>query len=306
MHTSVKLWQKPSARKVQMIAGWHQWADAGSISSGLPPYLIEQSGAQKIGEIEPSGFYLFQLPGTHHLLRREVTLKEGFVQSMSEHTNEFFYSGDDEKGLLIFLGEEPHIDEENYAQAFFDVVEALNVSRIAIFGGVYGAMPYDRDREVSCSFSLERMRTELDEYAVRFSNYQGGTTIGTFMVDKAKQRGIECLTLHGFVPAYEFGQMGVPAQGIRIENDYKAWYDIMRRINHMFDLGMSLSDLSRQSDELIATIESDLEELARELPQLKIRDYLRALNEEFTERTFMPLDDIWERELGNLFDDPEE
>ncbi|MCB0115966.1 MAG: PAC2 family protein [Caldilineaceae bacterium] len=305
MHTSVKLWETPSAKTIYLIAGWHQWADAGSISSGLPAYLIDQTDARKIGDIAPDSFYLFQLPGTHHLLRREVQMKDGFVLNMSQRVNEFFYTGDAERGLLIFLGEEPHVNEDTYADAFFDVVEKLGVRRIVILGGVYGSMPYDKDREVSCSYSLERMHGELEDYAVRFSNYQGGTTIGTFMVHKAKERGIECVTFHGFVPAYEFGQMGAPAQGIRIENDFKAWYDIMRRINHMFDLGISLSDLSRKTDELVASIDSDIEELAGELPQLNIREYFEELNREFTERSFMPLDDIWERELGNLFDDDE-
>ncbi len=305
MVNTVKLWETPAARTIYMIAGWHQWADAGSISSALPGYLVEQTDARKIAEIAPDGFYLFQLPGTHHLLRREVQMKEGFVMSMSNRTNEFFYTGDDERGLLLFTGEEPHMNEDAYADAFYEVVEKLNVRRIIILGGVYGSMPYDKDREISCSYSQESMHAELEEYALRFSNYQGGTTIGTFMVNKAKERNISCMSLHGFVPAYEFGHMGTPAQGIRIENDYKAWYDIMRRINHMLDLGLSLSDLSRRSDELIASIESDIEELDRELPQLNIREYLNDLNKEFTERSFMPLDDIWERELGNLFDDEE-
>lgn len=305
MANSVELWETPSAKTIYLIAGWHQWADAGSISSGLPAYLMEQTDARKIGEITSDGFYLFQLPGTHHLLRREVQMKDGFVVSMSKHTNEFFYTGDDERGLLIFLGEEPHINEDTYADAFFEVVEKLGVRRVVILGGVYGSMPYDRDREISCSYSLQDMHTELEDYAVRFSNYQGGTTIGTFMVNKAQERGLQCVTFHGFVPAYEFGQIGTPAQGIRIESDYKAWYDLMRRINHMLDLGISLSDLSRKSDELLASIESDIEELANELPQLNIRDYLNQLNREFTERSFMPLDDIWERELGNLFDEDE-
>ncbi len=306
MDNLVQLWQKPQARQIYMIAGWHQWADAGSISSGLPTYLIEATSAEKIGEIHSESFYLFQLPGTHHLLRREVKLQEGFVNGMSSRQNAFYYTGDENIGVVIFLGEEPHLNEERYAAAFFSVVEALGISRIALLGGVYGAMPFDRDREVSCSFSLETMRNELQEYAVRFSNYQGGTTIGTYIVHEAQKRKLECFALHGFVPAYEFGHMGMPTQGIRVEDDYKAWYDIMRRLNHMFNLGLSLSDLSRRSDELILSIESDIDELAREVPQLNIREFLGKVNEEFTERSFMPLDDIWERELGNLFGDTEE
>ena len=64
-----------------MIAGWHQWADAGSISSGLPLYLIEQTQARKIGRIKPDGFYLFQIPGAHHLLRPVVKLNEGYREA---------------------------------------------------------------------------------------------------------------------------------------------------------------------------------------------------------------------------------
>jgi proteasome assembly chaperone (PAC2) family protein len=306
MANPVQLWQKPQAEKIYMIAGWNQWADAGALSSGLPQYLIEQTGAEKIGEIASDGFYLFQLPGTHHLLRREVKLNEGLVESVSSRTNEFYYTGDEQTGLVIFSGEEPHINEDAYASAFFQVVEELGISRVVVVGGVYGSMPYDREREVSCSFSLEQMRPELENYAVRFSNYQGGTTIGTFMVHEARVRNLECLAFHGFVPAYEFSQLGVPGQGIRIENDYKAWYDIMRRLNHMFNLGISLSDLSRQSDDLISSIDSDIQDLAQELPQLNIKEYMRKLDEDFDVRAFMPLDDIWEQELGNLFDEDRE
>jgi len=62
-----------------MIAGWHEWADAGAVSSGLPQYLIDETRARKIGEIAPDGFYLFQIPGTHHLLRPVVQLEEGLA-----------------------------------------------------------------------------------------------------------------------------------------------------------------------------------------------------------------------------------
>ena len=33
MDDVVELWEKPEADEVYMLAGWQQWADAGSISS---------------------------------------------------------------------------------------------------------------------------------------------------------------------------------------------------------------------------------------------------------------------------------
>jgi predicted ATP-grasp superfamily ATP-dependent carboligase len=307
MDDLIELWEKPDAEEKYMIVGWHQWADAGAISSSLPQYLIEQTGARKIGEIKPDGFYLFQIPGTHHFLRPEIKLEEGYRKEIQAKRNELYYSGNDKKGLLIFLGEEPHLNADRYAEAFFDVVEALNVKRVAAVGGVYGPMPYDKDREVSCVYSLRGMKDELAKYAVKFSNYEGGTTIGTYLVDKAEQREIEFVVFYAFVPAYDFSQLSATLQqGIRVENDYKAWYDITRRFNHMFNLGLDLSDLEKQSDELVTSMDSKIDELERKLPQLQVKEYMQKLAEDFTEMSFMPLDDVWERELGDLFEDMED
>ena len=78
MDKQIDLWEKPTANEIYMLAGWRQWADAGGISSELPQYLVGKTGAKKIGEIKPDGFYLFQIPGTHHFLRPEIKLEEGY------------------------------------------------------------------------------------------------------------------------------------------------------------------------------------------------------------------------------------
>jgi proteasome assembly chaperone (PAC2) family protein len=307
MDNIVKLWERPSAEEIYMIAGWRQWADAGSISSGLPQYLVQHTEARKIGEIEPDGFYLFQIPGTHHLLRPEIKLHEGFRQELSFSKNELFYAGDEEKGLVIFLGDEPHMNADRYAEAFLDAVQEMGVKRVAAVGGVYGAMPYDKDRDVSCVYSLRGMKDELEKYAVRFSNYEGGTTIGTFIVDKAEYREVEFFVFYAFVPAYDFAQLSNLVQGMRIENDFRAWYELMRRFNYMFGLGIDLLDLEQRSDQLVASMDDKIEELDDKLNQLDVREYLDRLTSDFTERTFSPpLSDVWERGLKDLFDDLED
>ncbi len=301
----LELWEKPTAREIYMIAGWRQWADAGSISSALPQYLIDQTGARKIGRIKSDDFYLFQVPGTHHFLRPVIKLEEGYRREMSVRQNELFYTGDEEKGLVIFMGDEPHLYVERYADAFFQAVQELGVRRVAAVGGVYGAMPYDKDREISCIYSQRSMKDELADYAVRFSDYEGGATIGSYLVHEAEPRGVEFLVFYGFVPAYDFSQLSVVLQGIRIENDYKAWYDITSRLNHMFGLGFDMADLQQQSEEVTAILDKKIAELERKMPQLKVREYIEELAQNFTEQPFMPLDDVWERELGDLFTDEE-
>ena len=76
-----EIWDKPPTGKY-LIAGWHQWADAGDISSGLPQYLINHTQATITGRIRSEGYYLFQLPGAHHFLRPVVTLEEGLLKTI--------------------------------------------------------------------------------------------------------------------------------------------------------------------------------------------------------------------------------
>jgi proteasome assembly chaperone (PAC2) family protein len=303
MNNGINIWERPKAEQIYMIAGWEQWADAGSVSSGLPQYLINHFRARKIGELRPDGFYLFQIPGTHHLLRPQVKFEEGYSKTIRPRVNSFYYTGNAQKGLVIFIGEEPHMDIDRYADLLFDAAKQLSVLRVAALGGVYGAMPYAQDREVSCAYSLRYMKEELRKYAVRFSNYEGGATIGSYLVDRAEQAALEMVVFNAFVPAYDFSQAGLPLQGLRIEDDYRAWYELMQRLTHMFRLDLDLSDLDRQSEALVASMREKLDELAVKMPRLNVHEYLSTLTSEYKENSFDPLDELWERELGDLFGD---
>ncbi|MGC9467471.1 MAG: PAC2 family protein [Anaerolineae bacterium] len=303
----VRLWEQPEAKEITMIAGWHQWADAGAISSGLPLYLIHKLDARKIGEIEDDGFYLFQLPGAHHFLRPEIQLEEGYRKSLKKPQNEFYYAGDEEKGLVIFLGEEPHLRADRYVEAFLNAVEALKVQRVGAVGGVYGAIPYDEDREVSCAYSMPHLKEELARYSVRFSDYEGGTTIGTYLVDAAERRGLEFFVFYAFVPAYNFSEISHLVQAISIEHDFKAWYDVMRRFNHMFELEIDLSELEEQSHELLVSMDAKIDELDEQMPDLDVRAYMEEVAEDFDARPFVPpLSDVWGKALDNLLRDDDE
>jgi proteasome assembly chaperone (PAC2) family protein len=303
MDKLVDLWEKPQAETMYMIAGWRQWADAGSVSSGLPQYLVELTKARKIGQIRTDGFYLFQVPGTHHFLRPEIKLEQGYRKEMRTQKNELYYVSYENTGLLIFLGDEPHMNVERYARCLFDVAHEFKVQRILGLGGVYAPVPYDKARDVSVIYSMPRMQDELTEYAVHFSDYEGGATIGTFLAHAAEARGIEMAVLYAMVPAYDFAPDDEEQEGLRIENDFRAWYELGRRINHMFNLYLDLSDLEERSEVLTTAMQEKVEELAREQPQFKVHEFMRNIEEEFSETPFNLLDEVWERELGDLFDE---
>ncbi len=303
MSDSVVLWERPVAKEIYMFIGWRQWADAGSTSSGLPQYLIRRSGARQIGEIRSEGFYLFQFPGTHDLVRPVVKFKDGYPESLQTPTNELFYAGDDQRGMLFLLGDEPHLEVERYVAAILYIVEELKVKRLIGFGGVYGELPYDKERFISGIYSLPHLKGEVEALAVNLSDYKGGASIGSYVCRRAGEKGFEYIAFYAFVPTYDFSNVAQIGNTVRIENDYMSWLGIMRRINYMLKLNFDLSDLEKKSERLVKLVDAKVEELDSSSPQLGVREYLDRLSEGFTEVIFDPLDEVWEEEFRRLFDD---
>ncbi|NLX10768.1 MAG: PAC2 family protein [Chloroflexi bacterium] len=305
MADAVEFVEQPASQQMYLIAGWRQWADAGSVSSGLPHYLIQRTHAQRIGSIRPDGFYLFQIPGTHDLVRPVVQFENGYPQSLKIQRNELFYTGDSKQGVLIFLGDEPHLDMERYTNALFHIVRTLGVKRIVGLGGVYGELPYNKERMISANYSLPQMQDEVSGLAVSLSDYHGGASIGSYIARRAGEQGIEYVGLYAMVPTYDFSMLAETGSSIRIENDFMAWLGIMRRINYMLKTRFDLSDLERKSERLLEVVDAKIDELDRSEPQLGVRDYFARLTADFTEVQFNPLDEVWEDELRRLLDDDE-
>ena len=304
-----EFWKKPETEELYMLSGFRQWADAGSVSSGLPHYLVQQTHAVSIGRIRPEGFYLFQVPGTHDLMRPIVRYSEGYPEALDTQHNDFYYTGDSQHGLVIFEGDEPHMDVDRYVTSLLDAARMLRVRRIVGLGGVYGELPYDKERMISCTYSQRGMQEELANLGVTFSDYNGGASIDLVIAKRAGEQGIEFVGLYAFVPAYDFSLVSQAGNTIRIENDFTAWLGIMRRVNYMLGLGIDLLDLETKSHHLVDLVRTKIEELETAAPQLGVQEYLRKLSEEFQEIAFNPLDPLWDEELKKLLnklDDDEE
>ena len=113
---------------------------------------------------------------------------------------------------------------------------------------------------------------------------------------------MEYVAFYAFAPTYDFSNIAQLGSTIRIENDFKAWYDIMRRVKYMLRLDLDLSDLEKKSQRLIEIMDDKVEELEGVAPQLGVREYMQRLADEYAEKPFEPLDDVWEDEIRRLFD----
>jgi proteasome assembly chaperone (PAC2) family protein len=302
MQEAVELWDHPQNDEIFMVAGWRQWADGGSVSSGLPEYLIQLTQARQIGQIRPDGFYMFQFPGTHDLVRPVIRFKNGYPQSIETPENRLFYAEVNGHGIVIFLGDEPHLDIERYTQAFLEIARKLRVKRIIGLGGVYGEFPYEKERSISGSYSLRRMKAEMQDLALQLTNYEGGASIGSYICRRAGERRMEYVGMYAFIPMFDFSNAAQLSHRLQIENDYMAWLAVMRRVNYMTKVNFDLSDLIQKSQEEIRDIGTKVEELDKMAPQLGLREYFRKVSDEFTETPFIPLDDVWEENVRRILD----
>jgi hypothetical protein len=113
---------------------------------------------------------------------------------------------------------------------------------------------------------------------------------------------MEFLSMYAFVPAYDFSHLSEDQPGMRVDRDFRAWHELMRRISHMFDLDISLADLQQRGEDLTKAIGEKVDQMEAKMPQLKLKEYIESLGHDFEEAIFSPLD-VWERGLSDLFDD---
>jgi proteasome assembly chaperone (PAC2) family protein len=309
MGADFNFWQKPQTDDVYLIAGWRQWADGGGVSSSLPQYLIDLTNARKIGEISPDGFYLFQLPGAQQFLRPVVRHNNGLTESLQVMRNEFFYTEVNGKGIVIFLGDEPHLDAERYTRALLDAAKELNIKQILHLGGVYGQVPYDKQRHVHGIISQAHLIDLFEDLSVEASNYHGPSSIGSYLSKRAGEQDIDSIGLYAFCPIYQFGGLENNEKNIVIERDHMAWLTVTERINHMLDIDFDLNELEDLAVELVNQIDAKIAVLDRKYPEMRLDDFFNRLRNNFEEQPFTPLDDIWEdslRKLGDEFFPPDE
>jgi proteasome assembly chaperone (PAC2) family protein len=303
--SALELKEIPQAKNMYMLIGWRQWADAGSISSGLPQYLVDQTHARHIGTIRNSGFYLFQFPGTHDLVRPVVRFRDGYPEKLDVPQNNFYYTEIEGNGIVIFIGEEPHLDAERYIGTVLEAAKQLNVTRCVGFGGVYAEVPYDKARSISSNYSLKSLKTELDDLSVNFSNYHGGASIGSFICRRAADQDMAYIGLYAFVPTFDLSNVTTIGNTMRLENDYMAWFGVMRRVNHFLKIRFDLTDLEDKSEQMVSILDTKIDELDRHSPEAGLRSYFDTLSEAFEEETFDPLDSVWENEIKRLLDEDE-
>jgi len=184
---------KPELIAPYILVGLKGWLNAGEVSTGCIDYLRRKLDARPFASIEPTGFYVYQIPSStaEQTMRPLVRIKDGLVRKLDLPRSEFyFWKSGAARDLILFLGVEPNLDWPAYAQTIVDVARQFKAPRIYCLGGIFDQVPHTRQTRIMATVSHPRVKDELKTFA-RFTEYEGPSSFNTMLISVAREQGIE-------------------------------------------------------------------------------------------------------------------
>jgi len=258
---ALELTQLPTLQGARMVMGFSGWMDGGDVSTGTVAHLIRSLDARPFGRIAPDDFYLYGVPGPMEvaaMFRPHVKITDGLIVDYRPPASTFYVCED--ASLVLFTGREPNMRWEQYARCVLAVADQLNVEMIYFVGSVSGLVPHTREPRLYCSLSDADFKPTMEQLGMRFTSYEGPSSLVTYLLRECGHRGTPMVTLVAEIPAY--------IQGINphcIES-------VVRRLAAMLNLDMPMDDLRQARDifdEKLSKVLADKDELPELIAKLE-------------------------------------
>jgi proteasome assembly chaperone (PAC2) family protein len=258
----------PDATLLIALTGW---MDGGMVSTGTVNQLMEGRETIDLARIDPDPFYLYNFPGSMDvaaLFRPEVKYENGVIADLDLPENTFHV--DPAAKLVFFVGKEPNLLWQAFADCMFEVATKVGVKRIVFVGSFGGGVPHTREPRLYGSVSDPALLPVLAEHDIRPSVYEGPSSFATFLLFQAPNHGIEMLSLAAEIPGYLDG-----ANPVSIES-------VTRRLGRLLNTPVDLTALRRESNEWEAKVSEAVEK------DEKLATTVRKLEEEYDNELIRP------------------
>lgn len=268
---NIVILQKPKLKRPNIVCGLSGWVDGGEAATGTIQYLVGKLGAKKLAEMPIARFHIFQVPGEVSL-RPQIKIEGGILKEHKLPRNEFFYwvNTDGDNDLILFVGTEPNLNWEEYANAIIGVASEFTAKRVYLLGGVLGKIPHTREPNVSCVCSSQELNEEMKKYGVQFTSYEGPGSFGTYLLHLCQNKGTETASFMVTATYY-------PEFNVIIRRNPKSIRAILKRLNSLLHLNLDTSDL----DDEARGFEEKLGFLVSQNPEF--RAYVAELEKEYIE-----------------------
>jgi len=278
MPERLKILARPTMRQANMVLGFSGWMNGGEASTGTVETLAAKLGARPLAEMDPAEFSVLSFPGPMEvaaLLRPHVKIEEGLITGFQGPANTFSHC--EQANLVLLAGREPNLKWDQYADGLFEVASLCDVSAIYFVGSVAALVPHTRRPRLHASVSDEALKGKLEQYQVRFSNYEGPASFSTYLTCRCAERGLPMVNLVAEVPVYVQGR------------NFRCIETVVRWLAGALGLQLNLDDLRRHADRL----EERLNEAVAKHPELLER--IGKLEEDYD-------NEVFDTQMGDLKD----
>ncbi len=277
MAPELHLSNPPSLTNATLLLALTGWMDGGDVSTGTVKRLMENRSLSEIARIDSDSFYIFNFPGSMEIasvFRPEVKMKNGLIRRAPKMPKNIFHA-DPAANLVFFLGAEPNLRWQTFADAIFALCKTVNVTRIIFMGSFGGTVPHTREPRMFGSVSHPHLSEALVQNGLAPSDYTGPSSFSTLLLSQAPSHHIEMINFVAEIPGYLTGENPLSIEAVT------------RRLAKFLNQSVDVDSLRRESD----TWESKVSEAVEKDEELAL--------------TVKKLEEAYDNELIGKADSPE-
>ncbi len=189
-----------NVKRRYLLMSFSGWPDAGRVASLTTEHFAKGLKAVKLLEANSSKIDVYDLTVTRPI----VEIKEGLIQSLILPSASLYLWKSDEQdaSITIFSGVEPSLRWKEFSDIVLRICGATSAQRIYLVGGVLDQVPHTRRPRISAVVNMEHLKTEVKLHGLELSNYNGPASIHSYLMLRAREHGLEAISIWGHSPTY--------------------------------------------------------------------------------------------------------
>jgi proteasome assembly chaperone (PAC2) family protein len=187
--------RRPELQSPVLVAAFRGWNDGGQAASLAAGYLAKLWNAQQFAEIDPEGFFDFQVTRPHVSLVDGVTRKVDWPETAFGHASLPGVGRD----AVLLTGSEPNVRWKTFTGLVVELVRDLQIELVVTLGSLLADVPHTRPAPVTGSASDPEL---VERLGLETSRYEGPTGIVGVLHDACRTAGIASASLWAAVPHY--------------------------------------------------------------------------------------------------------
>jgi proteasome assembly chaperone (PAC2) family protein len=264
----------PRLRDATLVLAFSGWMDGGDVSTGTVSRLVSLLEAERIAEIDPESFYIYNFPGSMEitaLFRPHVEIEDGLVKSFEMPSNTFYVH--EPANLVLFVGKEPNLRWRTFGDCIFRLARRVGVTRILFVGSFGGAVPHTREPRLYVACSDAESLPEMEKYGLRRTGYEGPGSFTSYLMTQAESAGQQMVSLVAEIPGYLQGTnpLSIEAVTRRLAKILQLPLDLASLRSASTEWEFKISNLVEQDDELAEEVRKLEEQYDNELLELEER-----------------------------------